>query len=249
MRFKITDVDDEQFYQIPKSMLISKKYKNIGNDARVLYAILKDRMILSKKNNWADKNGDIYLLFTQEKLCELLDVSVSTISRTMKKLKDFGLVDVLRQGLNKPNKIYLNRLNNQDLSNMTCPDSADMTGQDLHPRHASETDNSETDCSDTDKSIRTRQRKEHFAEFVTMTNDEYSSLIEKLGSEEGAKWCIERLDNYKGASGRNYKSDYRAILNWVIDEYCKKRGRSVDSPNNPQMDIANDAMELIMNGG
>ena len=223
MRFKISDVDDEQFYQIPKSMFTTKKYKNIGNDARVLYAILKDRMILSKKNNWADKNGDIYLLFTQEKLCELLDVSVSTISRTMKKLKDFGLVEVLRQGLNKPNKIYLNRLNNQDQSNMTCPDSANMTGQDLQPRHASDTDNSETDCSDTEKSIRTRQRKEHFAEFVTMTNDEYSSLIERLGSEEAVRECIQILDNYKGSTGKTYKSDYRTILNWVIDKYREKR--------------------------
>jgi hypothetical protein len=28
---------------------------------------------------------------------------------------------------------------------------------------------------------------------------------------------IKVLDNYKGASGKTYESDYRAILNWVID--------------------------------
>ena len=30
---------------------------------------------------------------------------------------------------------------------------------------------------------------------------------------------IEILDNYKGAKGKRYKSDYRAILTWVVDRY------------------------------
>jgi hypothetical protein len=49
-----------------------------------------------------------------------------------------------------------------------------------------------------------------------MTNAEYQALVAKVG-ESGVKRCIEILDNYKGANGKRYKSDYRAILNWVID--------------------------------
>lgn len=60
--------------------------------------------------------------------------------------------------------------------------------------------------------------KKKFAEFVSLTNEEYSSLTEKLG-EQGVKRCIEILDNYKGANGKSYKSDYRAILSWVIERY------------------------------
>lgn len=60
--------------------------------------------------------------------------------------------------------------------------------------------------------------KRKYAEFVSMTNDEYSSLVTKLG-EQGAKRCIEILDNYKGQSGKTYKCDYRAILNWVVSRY------------------------------
>lgn len=60
--------------------------------------------------------------------------------------------------------------------------------------------------------------KTQFAEFVSMTNDEYTSLVAKVG-EQGAKRCIEILDNYKGASGKTYESDYRAILNWVVMRY------------------------------
>lgn len=37
---------------------------------------------------------------------------------------------------------------------------------------------------------------------------------------------IEILDNYKGAKGKRYKSDYRAILSWVVNrlEDDKRKG-------------------------
>ena len=63
-----------------------------------------------------------------------------------------------------------------------------------------------------------KPEKVQFAEFVSMTNDEYTSLVPKVG-EQGAKRCIEILDNYKGSSGKKYSSDYRAILNWTIARY------------------------------
>ena len=66
--------------------------------------------------------------------------------------------------------------------------------------------------------------KTKFAEFVSMTNDEYTSLVAKVG-EQGTKRCIEILDNYKGASGKKYSNDYRAILNWVISRYEEERNR------------------------
>ena len=59
--------------------------------------------------------------------------------------------------------------------------------------------------------------KTAFADFVYMTNDEYSSLIARLG-EADTKRAIEILDNYKGSSGKKYVSDYRAILSWVVDK-------------------------------
>lgn len=65
------------------------------------------------------------------------------------------------------------------------------------------------------------EEKIHFAEFVSMTNAEYEKLVSTYG-KEFADQCIKKLDNYKGASGKTYKSDYRAIGNWVIDEVKKK---------------------------
>ena len=73
-----------------------------------------------------------------------------------------------------------------------------------------------------------REEKIHFAEFVTMTNAEYEKLV-STHSKEFADQCITVLDNYKGASGKKYQSDYRAILNWVIDR--------VKANNHTQMPI------------
>lgn len=61
------------------------------------------------------------------------------------------------------------------------------------------------------------EEKIHFAEFVSMTNAEYEKLVSTYG-KEFADQCINSLDNYKGSTGKKYKSDYRAILSWVIDK-------------------------------
>lgn len=58
--------------------------------------------------------------------------------------------------------------------------------------------------------------KIHFAEFVTMTNAEYEELVSTYG-RKFADQCIEKLDNYKGSSGKIYENDYRAIKNWVVN--------------------------------
>jgi len=60
-----------------------------------------------------------------------------------------------------------------------------------------------------------------YASLVSMTPDEYDKLIEQYGQPFTAA-CIAKLSNYKGASGKTYKSDYRAILTWVVDEVSKK---------------------------
>ena len=85
--------------------------------------------------------------------------------------------------------------------------------------------NTDTNTNNKKENIKEKEPKIHFAEFVTMTNAEYEKLI-STHSKEFADQCIEVLDNYKGSSGKKYKSDYRAILTWVIDE-VKKREKAI----------------------
>jgi len=55
--------------------------------------------------------------------------------------------------------------------------------------------------------------KTKFLDFVFLSEEEHSSLINKLG-EPTVKEYIERLNNYIGAKGVKYKSHYHVILTW-----------------------------------
>ncbi len=57
-----------------------------------------------------------------------------------------------------------------------------------------------------------------YAENVLMTEAECQKLIDKHG-QAATDWMIDALDNYKGAHGKKYASDYRAILSWVVGKY------------------------------
>lgn len=63
--------------------------------------------------------------------------------------------------------------------------------------------------------------KKSYAEFVKMSEANYDRLV-KLYGKAFADACIVELDNYKGARGKTYKDDYRAILCWVVDGLKKK---------------------------
>lgn len=63
--------------------------------------------------------------------------------------------------------------------------------------------------------------KHHYAPEVMLTEAEYSKLVQAYGTD-GANWMITKLDDYKAARGTTYKSDYRAILNWVVKEYQRQ---------------------------
>lgn len=72
---------------------------------------------------------------------------------------------------------------------------------------------------------RTEQEgKLKFADTVSLTQSEYDKLVE-LHGKEFTDECIQVLDNYKGANGKAYKSDYKAMLNWVVERVKEKANK------------------------
>lgn len=72
------------------------------------------------------------------------------------------------------------------------------------------------------KPSKPKPQKHHYAPDVLLTDEEYGKLAAEHG-KDGATWMIQKLDDYKAARGMTYKSDYRAILNWVVREYKKQQ--------------------------
>ena len=65
------------------------------------------------------------------------------------------------------------------------------------------------------------KEKNNYSEFVSLTKEQYKILCDKY-SEPATKRMIEILNNYKGSNNKTYKSDYHAILNWVVDKFEKE---------------------------
>ena len=100
------------FFKFPKPFIYDEKYKTVSNNAKLLYMLLFDRLELSLKNGWHDKDGNVFQYYTNEQL--MIDLNCNsnkTIIKIKKELKDAGLITEIRQGMNLPNRIYLGALN------------------------------------------------------------------------------------------------------------------------------------------
>jgi hypothetical protein len=96
-----------RFYQTPKALFKNPKYKGLSLGPKLMYSILKDRLDLSIKNNWQDKKGYIYLIFSVEELSNLLEMDRTAIIRYKKKLVEYNLIIDKRLGQGNPNRIYV----------------------------------------------------------------------------------------------------------------------------------------------
>ena len=106
-RIKKSEVYDNRFYRMPKALFVLEKYKKLSLAAKVLYGILDDRRELSLKNEWIDKDNNIYLIFSRKAIEELLCLSNKPVISAFKELNTYGLIEEVKQGLNKPNIIYV----------------------------------------------------------------------------------------------------------------------------------------------
>ena len=96
------------FYRIPKMLFTDDRFWNVSTDAKLLYGILLDRMNLSARNGWMDAAGRVYIIFTLEETMAALNCGDNKATKLYNELeKKCGLIERKRQGLGKPNLIYV----------------------------------------------------------------------------------------------------------------------------------------------
>lgn len=161
---------NERFYKIPKALFENEFYADMKLETKMAYAILRDRFLLSIKNNWIDKSGDVYLIYKNIDLQTILSVGEKKVISLKKELANFGLLEEERQGLNKPNRLYVGNINadfevihranplgDKELSKRqvrNCQNdrsrTSKTTAQELSKRQSNETESSETYLSETE---------------------------------------------------------------------------------------------------
>ena len=145
---KINEVKNNAFYQLPQ-WLFDPEYKDMSLRAKVVYALIFDRRSLSLENNWYDKNGDVYMYFTNQQMMDKLNCSEKTIISSKKELEKYGLIKEVRQGVNRPNRLYINgtvKITGQELEKLQSG-TVKITGQELEKLQPINTNNINTNIT------------------------------------------------------------------------------------------------------
>ncbi|MDO0995799.1 replication initiator protein A [Staphylococcus borealis] len=158
-KYNLSQVKTERFYQLPKYLFEDAYFKKMSAEAKIMYALLKDRFELSIQNEWVDKNNNIYFIFSNKHLCEYLGYAEQKIIKLKKELISFNLLTQERVGLNKPNRLYLLKPNygikashrkelpNSQFQNNEFGSSrtVNLSGQELPNSQSNDTDYNDTD--------------------------------------------------------------------------------------------------------
>jgi len=94
------------FYRLPKVLTCDEKYRELSNNAKLLYAIILDRASLSEVNAYVDENGKVCVFLTIDEACKLLNIGHNTATKIFKELDDYGLIERKKQGFARANIIY-----------------------------------------------------------------------------------------------------------------------------------------------
>lgn len=99
------------YFQLFQYLFYEPKYRKLSNNARVLYAILRDRYKLSVQTSqnvdtFIDDDGDIYCILDNTELSYLLTVSEPTAIKAKKELRNVGLLEE-ESVKDEPNRLYV----------------------------------------------------------------------------------------------------------------------------------------------
>lgn len=204
------------FYRIPKILFSQDKFWNVSTDAKLLYGILLDRMNLSARNGWLDEAGRVYIIFTIEEIKESLGCAEKKAVKLLDELeKKAELIERKRQGLGKPNLIYVKNFISESVERqfLNCQNDNSATFQntiqDLSKAQSNNTDIKNTDLSDTNSIFPSdncgkENGNEEYQQY-------YQYFYEQLGMEYLQKdypYDVDRLEN---------------ILELVVETVCSKR--------------------------
>jgi len=227
---KISEVKNNAFYQFPQ-WLLDEDYKDLSLRAKVMYMLIFDRRTLSIQNKWHDKNGNVFVYFTNQQFMDLLNCNEKTVIKAKKELSDCGLIKEIRQGVNKPNRLYiLGTVKNtgQELQKLQSG-TVKNTGQELQKLQSINTNNIKTEYIKTDNINYKEDEKKSLSQIIKSTsvkiNDrQVQQIQEYIGLDNMTVDMIDyavQLTEDAGAESFNY-------LNKILKSWKDKGLTSLD---------------------
>lgn len=95
------------FIKIPKDLLTESVFAKLSLSAKILYGILLDRMSLSMKNGWFDKENKPYIIYPISEIQEDLNLTKKKAMDYLMELEQIGLVEKKKRGFGLPSILYI----------------------------------------------------------------------------------------------------------------------------------------------
>ena len=217
------------FFRIPKVLFSDKHFKDMSTDAKVLYGLMLDRMGLSLRNRWLDEENRVYIIYTVEDIINDLGCARQKVAKLLDELDNsVGLIERKRQGLGKPNIIYVKNFiytENTDKSaevresnflkyeNHTSGNMK-IKLQEVPKSYSNNTKYNNTDNNDTDDSIESYPDSE--------IEHETSDAIEWMRNRNTYRQQIKRNIEYDVIAERFDKAWLDEIVELMTDVVCSK---------------------------
>lgn len=250
-RFNINDNFDKRFYRVPDA-LFSEPYRNLSNDARILYAILLSRTELSKKNakialkrnqhRWMDDQGNLYIVCPLKELQSRLGFSTSKASRILHQLVDADLIEIIKQGQGKANLIYIGIPTD---GNMVPENGKDNPISGKPASQKWEAGIAGTGRSYTDESNTTRT----YTEGDIITHGEFPCAATTIPPDiqSVTRYCEQRKSNVQPQEFINYYNfrGWKGVSNWQtkICQWEHRQHERTRQKNNYVQNILDDVLK------
>ena len=205
------------FYRVPKVLFTNERFWNISADAKMLYGILLDRMNLSARNGWLDEEGRVYIIFTIDEIKESLGCGEKKAVKLLDELeKKCGLVERKRQGLGKPNLIYVKNFISGSVERQFLNCQNDNSGvvknaiQELSKGQGNNTDKNNTEFIDTDPFL---------------SSDFYGKEVDGMGEfNRYYEYFYDQLEmEYLKQDFRHDGDTLELILRLIVEVMCSNR--------------------------
>lgn len=213
---------------------------DLSHTAKMLYTLLLDRATLSQKNNWVDDQERIYVIYPLSHLAKDLGCCISSVTRAFSELENAQLVERIRSGFSKHNRILLKVPHTTQNCAVTvcksaehdCAETSSVIAQKCTPNQRNKSNLKDSHL------VRTTAAHLTFGEYqnVFLTANEYRRLKADFS---GLDSLIEQLSAYIQSTGKKYADHAATLRIWAkrqkaeqkstpgIPDYTFKEGESL----------------------
>lgn len=218
-------LNSEDFYQLPKMMIKAKYYRKLRAEAKLMFALFRDRISISVTNvkqgdmRFVDETGDIFIYYSIEELVEDLGWGRDKIMNLKKDLIKYGLIDEVRQGATKANRIYIkNIMTDINILNMDFDEAQSFVNVENQLKSENTTSRGrenrlhEVGKSDASKNKESKNKK----------SNNISSRKAEQNSDEFAQPAGADSHSSQNQSVKYVPPKYYSLLNVIADRYNAK---------------------------